>query len=244
MVQHWEKLRDKNRERKKSKTFLVEGWQEWQYALAAGYQPVEVMAAEGSTLSLPYPITRASAEVFNHLTYRGAAAEILAELTQKDHAALPEVPKEPLIMVLDRIEKPGNIGALYRTALATGVDVVILTNPLTDLYHPNTIRSSVGCSLRIPTWITSPAMAATELRKHQVQLLATALGADGHVYEHNLSGGVAWIMGNEHAGLSSDWLDLVDKKISIPMLQEMDSLNVSVSGAVVLYETLRQRMMR
>jgi TrmH family RNA methyltransferase len=242
LVQHWEKLRDKNRERKKSKTFLVEGLQEWQYALAAGYTPVEVMLPGDSVLPVAYPINRVSPVVFNHLTYRGLGAEILAEVQQKDHTTPPALSEKPMVMVLDRIEKPGNLGALYRTALATGVDAVVLTNPLTDLYHPNTIRSSVGCSLRVPTWIATPGQTAEHLKKHNIELLATALGADGHLYQQDLSSGVAWILGNEHSGLGPDWLQLASKKISIPMLQEMDSLNVSVSGAVVFYETLRQRI--
>ena len=246
LVVRWEKLRDKSRERKKSGSFLVEGLQEIDYALKAGFTPLQALMVEGQSVppffSEKVDIITASGEIFDALAMRGRHAGMVVEFATKSLDEPPALGPKPLVLVLDALEKPGNVGALYRSALATGVECVVLTNPLTDIYHPNVIRSSVGCSLRIPTWMPTVPRALEFLKENGIEVLTTALGNHGHVSQQDLNKPLAWVLGNEHAGLGGDWLESGAKKISIPMLQEMDSLNVSVSGAVVLYETLRQRL--
>jgi TrmH family RNA methyltransferase len=148
----------------------------------------------------------------------------------------------PLILIAESPEKPGNIGALLRTADAAGIDAVWIANPNTDLYNPNVIRSSVGCLFTTQTLIGSNAEMITFLQNNKYQILTAAL-QDNAVNYLNVDYTVptAIIVGTESTGLSEEWLHATHQSIIIPMRGTIDSMNVSVAAAVLVFEAVRQR---
>lgn len=149
--------------------------------------------------------------------------------------------KVPLILVLDKVEKPGNLGALARTALATKVDAIILTDQQVDPFNPKVISSSTGHSLGVDIVSSTKKEVLKYLQKNKIKIFATSIKASQNYLKNNFKEACALVFGSEDKGLDKDWLELADKRIVIPMLGDIDSLNVSVSAAVVIYEALRQR---
>jgi TrmH family RNA methyltransferase len=139
------------------------------------------------------------------------------------------------------LEKPGNLGAILRTADAAGVDAVIICNPLTDIYNPNVIRSSVGCVFTQKVVTCSSADAFAFFRKHNITTYAAALTAKEFYHQVDLQKPTAVIFGTEADGLTEFWLTKADKQIKIPMLGKNDSLNVAASAAIITFEAMRQR---
>ena len=149
--------------------------------------------------------------------------------------------QNPLVMVLEGIEKPGNIGAMLRSADAAGADAVIICDPLTDLFNPNLIRSSLGAVFTVPVACAGSAEAAAWLKAQGIRILTAQL-QDSELYYHTpMTGGTAIVVGSEALGLTEVWRQAADAHIRIPMLGEMDSLNASVSAAILLFEAVRQR---
>ena len=147
----------------------------------------------------------------------------------------------PLIVVLESVEKPGNLGAILRSADASGVDAVVVCDPLTDLYNPNLIRSSVGAAFTVPCVACSSETCIAFLKKRNIRILTAQL-QDSHLYyDTDMTCGTAIVMGMEHDGLTDQWRQAADAHIRIPMLGEIDSLNVSVSAAILMFEAVRQR---
>ncbi len=143
--------------------------------------------------------------------------------------------------MLESVEKPGNLGAVLRSADAAGVDALIICDPLTDLYNPNLIRSSIGAIFTVPTVACSSQECIDFLKGKGIQILTAQL-QDSHLYyDYDMTRGTAIIMGTESTGLSDIWREAADAHIRIPMLGKMDSLNVSISAAVLMYEAVRQR---
>ena len=149
--------------------------------------------------------------------------------------------ENPLIIVLESVEKPGNLGAVLRSADSAGADAVIVCDPLTDLYNPNLIRASIGAIFSIPTVAVSSAMAIDWLKTNRIQILTAQLQDSELYYDTDMTGGTAIVMGTESTGLTDIWRQNADRHIRIPMLGQLDSLNVSVSAAILLYEAVRQR---
>ncbi|MCD8483554.1 MAG: RNA methyltransferase [Verrucomicrobia bacterium] len=147
----------------------------------------------------------------------------------------------PFLLVVERVEKPGNIGALLRTADAAGVHAVLFCDPVTDLYNPNAIRASQGAFFSMPTVVTDSITARLWLEDKAVHMVATSPAADKVVWDTNLKGPLALIVGAEDSGLSEDWLNADIHAVTLPMEGVTDSLNVSVAAAVVLFEAVRQR---
>jgi TrmH family RNA methyltransferase len=144
-------------------------------------------------------------------------------------------------MVLEGVEKPGNLGAVLRSADAAGASAVIICDPLTDLYNPNLIRSSLGAVFTVPVACAGSAEAAAWLKERGVRILTAQL-QDSHLYyDTPMTGGTAIVVGSEATGLSNIWREAADAHIRIPMLGSMDSLNASVSAAILLFEAVRQR---
>jgi len=180
--------------------------------------------------------------VFEKLTFRGSTGGILAVAKQpKKKLADLKLPKNPLIVVLEGLEKPGNIGAILRTANAAGVDAVLVCDEATDLYNPNTIRASLGAIFSTPTIACTSAQAIDYFKKNNIKILATTPHTQKPYYDLNLKQGVAITIGSEKDGLTEQWLKNADEKILIPMFGEVDSLNASTSGAILIYEAVRQR---
>ena len=151
------------------------------------------------------------------------------------------LPEYPLIVVLESVEKPGNLGAILRSADAARADAVIICDPLTDLYNPNLIRASIGAVFTVPTVAASSREVISYLQAHHIQILTAQLQDSSLYYDCDMRGGTALVMGTESTGLSEEWRRAATAHIRIPMLGRLDSLNVSVSAAILLFEAVRQR---
>jgi TrmH family RNA methyltransferase len=242
---------EKARERKSQNIIVIEGFREINMANSFGFPIKEIYVCPEintnpeinlliSRLScFKYEITRA---LFEKIAYRENSDGIIA-LAEPLNLKLEELklPENPIILVLESVEKPGNLGAVLRTADAARVDAVFVCDPQTEIFNPNVIRSSLGCvfSKQIVTCSTQQAIAYFKEKK--IQTYAACLTARNFYHETDLSGPAAIVMGTEADGLTEKWLNGADFQIKIPMLGKVDSLNVSTSAAILIYEALRQR---
>jgi TrmH family RNA methyltransferase len=244
-------LKEKSRDRKKSGLFLIEGEREISLALKGNYEietllylPEIFSEAKLNLLTTtPTQTIQISKEVYQKLAHRSTTEGILAVAKSKSHDLkhLKFESKNPLILVAEAPEKPGNIGALLRTADAANVDAVIIANPKTDLYNPNIIRSSVGCLFtnQIATGITSEII--TFLKENNIKIYSAALQASVDYHTQDFTKPTAIIVGTEATGLSDEWIDNSTQNIIIPMQGEIDSMNVSVAAGILIFEAKRQR---
>lgn len=247
-------LKEKSRNRKNTQTFLIEGVREISLALKGNYiiksilvdvsiiQETEIQQLI-NTSNTDMEIIEISNEVYKKLALRTTTEGILAIAKSKD-LSLKNVQfknKNPLILVAEAPEKPGNIGALLRTVDAAGIDAVIIANPKTDIYNPNIIRSSVGCvfTTNIGTGTTDEVISF--LKENNINMYGAALTASVEYQTIDYNQASAIIVGTEATGLSAEWLNNTTKNIIIPMRGAIDSMNVSVSAAVILFEAVRQR---
>lgn len=242
----------RSRERRLLNRIIIEGYREISLAIGAGFPVSELYFCRsldtGNHLIMLLQhveqrnIFEISPNVFEKLAYREASDGFIA-VAEPRFLKLQDVKLSqcPLVIVLEAIEKPGNLGAVLRTADAAQVDVVIVCDPLTDLYNPNVIRSSIGCIFTNQVVACSSSEAIAWLREKNIPTYAAALTAIDYYHETNLSGPSALIMGTEATGLSGIWLNEADHQIKIPMLGSIDSLNVSISAAILVFEARRQR---
>lgn len=246
-------LQKKSAERQKSGLFVVEGVRELGHCADAGY---EIHAAyycpsilERTTGSAALPsyldaVTcfEVTPEVYDKMAYRGGTEGIIAEVKVRplrlEDLSLPE---HPLLMVLEGVEKPGNIGAVLRSADAAHADAVIVCDPLTDLYNPNLIRNSIGAFFSVPCVACSSEECIRFLKARGIRILTAQLQDSELYYDTDMRCGTALVMGTESTGLTDIWRQAADAHIRIPMLGRLDSLNVSVSAAILLFEAVRQR---
>ena len=181
-------------------------------------------------------------QLYRKVAYRESTEGILAEVEYKSSTLEDlELPENPLVMVLEAVEKPGNLGAVLRSADAAGADAVILCDPLTDLYNPNLIRASIGAVFTVPTVACTSADAIAFLQARGIQILTAQLQDSSLYYDVDMRRGTALVMGTEATGLTEQWRKAASAHIRIPMLGRLDSLNVSVSAAILLFEAVRQR---
>lgn len=247
-------LKEKSRERKKSGTFILEGQKELQLAIKGGYQIETVVfyadiisryEIEEITVNVTsdIEIIEISKEVYQKIAYRETTEGILAIVKTKEHSlqTLHFKRKNPLILVAEAPEKPGNIGALLRTADAANLDAVIIANPKTDLYNPNIIRSSVGCIFTNNIATGSTAGIIAFLKENNIDINCAALTAAVNYHIVDYTPPTAIVVGTEATGLSEEWLKQSSQNIIIPMQGEIDSMNVSVSAAIIIFEAKRQR---
>ncbi len=239
-------LQEKSKARKSLGKFVIEGIQEIELALQAGYKLEKVLICEAiTTVKQQYAANETitvSKAVYEKLAYRGNTEGLLAVAYSKSHEIADlELPENPLILVAEGIEKPGNIGALLRTADAVKADAVILANSISDLYNPNVIRSSVGCVFTVPVVIAETTNAIDFLRKHRVSIFAATLQNANAYHLSDFKQATALAVGAEATGLSEAWRDAAKQNIIIPMRGQVDSMNVSVAAAVLLFEAARQR---
>lgn len=244
-------LKDKSRERKKSGTFLIEGVREITLALKGGYELETILfyselfsEAQLSNLTTkPLNYIEITKDVYEKLAYRDTTEGVLAIAKSKKHSIeeLTLSSKNPLILIAEAPEKPGNIGAILRTADAANVDAVIIANPKTDLYNPNIIRSSVGCVFTnaIATGTTSEIIAF--LKSKNIPIYCAALQASVNYHTQDFTQPTAIVVGTEATGLSSEWLENAYQNIIIPMQGDIDSMNVSVAAGILIFEAKRQR---
>jgi TrmH family RNA methyltransferase len=245
-------LQEKAKVRKQTGTFLIEGKREIELALKGGYEletilflPEIISEREIKNLvkSSKVEIIEISKEVYQKLAYRDTTEGILA-ISKTKELALHHIQfknKNPLILVAEAPEKPGNIGALLRTADAAGIDAVIIANPKTDIYNPNIIRSSVGCVFTVPIATGTTTEVISFLKENNINIYGAALTASVEYQTIDYKQASAIVVGTEATGLSDDWLLNTAKNIVIPMRGAIDSMNVSVSAAIILFEAVRQR---
>ena len=181
-------------------------------------------------------------QLYRKVAYRESTEGIIAEVEYKSLKLEDlKLPENPLIMVLESVEKPGNLGAVLRSADAAGVDAVIFCDPLTDLYNPNLIRASIGAIFTVPTVAASSEETIAFLKARDIQILTAQLQDSSLYYDIDMRRGTALVMGTEATGLTDVWRQAASAHIRIPMLGRLDSLNVSVSAAILLFEAVRQR---
>lgn len=242
----------KARERREQGLIAMEGAREIGLAMDAGYQPEvlyicpEIYAkSEYPELIHRIPVQRQmefSTSVFEKLAYREGSDGLIALIKPKEHSLNSlHLPENPFIIVLEAVEKPGNLGAVLRTADAAKVDAVIVCDPSTDLYNPNAIRSSVGCLFTVPIGICTSEEAHQWMKDHKIKSFAAELTASSWYQDCDFTEPSAIIMGTEADGLTDFWLNKADLRIKIPMRGKIDSLNVSVSTAILTFEAMRQR---
>jgi TrmH family RNA methyltransferase len=181
-------------------------------------------------------------QLYRKVAYRESTEGILAEVEYKTLGLKDlQLPENPLIMVLESVEKPGNLGAVLRSADAAKADAVLICDPLTDLYNPNLIRASIGAIFTVPTVAVSSEEAISFLQARDIQILTAQLQDSSLYYDVDMKRGTALVMGTESTGLTPLWRKAATSHIRIPMLGRLDSLNVSVSAAILLFEAVRQR---
>jgi len=245
-VKHVVALQQKSALRRKEGLFVVEGRRELMHCVEAGYEVVETFVlADLADLSEPDrlgAVFKVSPQVYEKMAYRGSTEGVMAVVREKSRSLEDlQLGAAPLIMVLERVEKPGNLGAVLRSADAAKADAVIICDPLTDLYNPNLIRSSIGAIFSVPCVACSSEACITFLKAHGIQILTAQLQDSSLYYDTDMLGGTAIVMGTESTGLTDVWRQAADAHIRIPMLGQLDSLNVSVSAAILLFEAVRQR---
>lgn len=242
----------KSSERRKQKVVLIEGKREIERALIAGWKMKQLYVCDalGSNkfadlfklINTDCQIEQVNQEVFEHMAYREGSDGLLA-LCHPVYKQLQNIQlsQKPLVIVLETVEKPGNLGAILRTADAAKVDAVIICDAATDLYNPNTIRSSLGCIFSNQVVATTSEEAFQWLRNQQLKIYCTALEASNDYLQADYTSAVAIVMGTEADGLSEFWTKHSDQNLYIEMNGIADSLNVSVAAAIVVFEALRQR---
>lgn len=255
LVKEIVQLQEKSRLRKKKGLFVIEGLREISLAIKGAYIINTVLFCEeiisknkvddllNLDMNQSTELIEISKEVYQKIAHRKTTEGIVALSTFKKLVLSNLTIKEnPLILIAEAPEKPGNLGALLRTADAANLDAVIIANPKTDIYNPNIIRSSVGCVFtnQIATGTTEEII--TYLNTNNITIFAAALRDESEEYTAvNYKNSSAIVVGTEATGLSDGWINNANKNIIIPMQGEIDSLNVSVSAAIIIFEAKRQR---
>jgi TrmH family RNA methyltransferase len=242
------------KERERTGLFLIEGWREIERALAAGIvlleaycaqslNPDEARVAARLHLIERLGVFELSQPLLKKLSSRqNPAGLVVVALAPTSSLAAFQPPSTALILVSVGLEKPGNLGALLRSADAAGADAVLVAGGV-DLYSPQVIHNSTGVVFLLPTYSASEQAALDWLRERQIPMLATTPQADKTYWDVDMRGPVTIVLGPEDQGLSSQWLNRAEYKVRIPMQGHADSLNVSVTAALMLYEAMRQRRM-
>jgi len=247
-------LIEKSRERRKLGLFVIEGQRELLLALKGGYTLKTVLICKDIITELEFSeiknhlsestdIVEISVEVYQKLSYRTSSEGILAISQTKDLSLknLDISMENSLILVAEAPEKPGNIGALLRTADAANLDAVIFASPKTDMYNPNILRSSVGCVFTNTIATAGTTEVITYLKEKNIDIYCAALQGSIYYNDCDFTGKSAIVMGSEDIGLSAEWLENCSENIIIPMQGEIDSLNVSVAAGILIFEARKQR---
>ncbi|MBQ8464116.1 MAG: RNA methyltransferase [Prevotella sp.] len=244
-------LQQKSSERRKTGLFVVEGRRELEHCLAAGYEVDTIFVSEerfdeqSPALREAFavtPLITLHPSLYERVAYRGGTEGVIAIVRARPLTLTDlRLSEHPLVVVLESVEKPGNLGAILRSADAARADAVIVCDPLTDLYNPNLIRSSIGAIFTVPCVACTSAECIAFLQQRGIRILTAQL-QDSHLYyDTDMTLGTALVMGTESTGLTPQWRQAADAHIRIPMLGRLDSLNVSVSTAILLFEAVRQR---
>lgn len=251
-------LQEKSKERRRKGLFVVEGRRELIHCIEAGYEPHTLFTCpeiltdkdldsvlntiEENFRGTHVNIIEISRQLYDKAAYRGGTEGIIAELHCKELSLEGlQLKENPLVVVLESVEKPGNLGAVLRSADASGADAVIVCDPLTDMYNPNLIRSSIGAIFTVPVATATSEETIKWLKERNIKIYTAQLQDSEWYYDTDMKGGTAIVMGTEATGLTQAWRAAADAHIKIPMLGRLDSLNVSVSAAILMFEAVRQR---
>ena len=242
-------LQQKSQERRRHGLFVVEGRREVERCVGHGYELdtlfccPEIMGCGVGELGLECcHVIEVPATLYERIAYRGTTEGVIAEVKMRPLTldAL-QLPDDALVVVMESVEKPGNLGAVLRSADAAGVDAVIVCDPLTDLYNPNLLRASTGAFFSVPCVACTSEECIGFLKQRGIQILTAQLQDSQLYYDTEMRRATAIVMGTEATGLTDQWRRAADSHVRIPMLGTCDSLNVSVSAAVLMYEAVRQR---
>jgi len=256
MIKNIVLLTDKSRLRKESSTFVVEGQREILLAIKGGYLPKTILFNPTivvynqlfdlyGKILFDTEMIEVTNLVYNKIAYREGTEGVIAIFNSKP-SELGSITFEnsvPLILVAEAPEKPGNIGALLRTADAAGVDAFIIANPNTDVFNPNIIRSSVGAVFtnKVESGTTTDIIAY--LKKNEIRIVCATISDESvSCYTQDFKVPTAIVVGTESIGLSDEWVNAADVNVFIPMKGKIDSMNMSVSASVLLFEAVRQRL--
>jgi TrmH family RNA methyltransferase len=247
------RLRDR-RHRDRSRRFLVEGYREIGRALEGGIEidtlyhcpelwlggnEAKLVARVAGTGA---GVTETSEAAFRKASYRDRPEGLLAVAVQFDTGlARIDLDGEPLVLVVEAIEKPGNLGTMMRTADAAGCRAVVVCDPATDPFNPNVVRASLGTLFTVPLAVSTTREARAALSAVGMRTVATTPDTSLTVYQANLVGAVAVVVGSEQYGLSDAWLEGADLLARIPMAGSADSLNAAMAAGIALFEAVRQR---
>lgn len=246
-------IQSKSRERRNRNITIIEGLKEISIASKTGIDFEKVLfcpdiISENEVKSIigiqnsQVPLYELNIEVFSKISYRETTGGIvcIAKTPEKklDNLIINE---NSLFIILESVEKPGNLGAICRIADAAKVSGIIICDPLTDIYNPNTIRASLGCIFNVNIVSSETEKVIKWLNRNDINTFAAELKASEYYHKTNLTGKIALAFGTEATGLTKRWIDAADFRIKIPMLGDIDSLNVSVSVAIMVFEAKRQR---
>ncbi|MFL9830787.1 RNA methyltransferase [Flavobacterium sp. ST-87] len=242
-------LQEKAKNRRQTATFLIEGIREISLAVKGKYEietilfyPEICSQTEAKKLAPDAGLIEINKEVFQKLSYRDTTDGVLAVAKSKSlELSDLKLSENPLILVAEAPEKPGNIGALLRTADAANLDAVIIANPKSDLYNPNIVRSSVGCLFTNQIATASTAEIIAFLKEKNINFYCATLQNSTSYHTQDFTNPTALIVGTEATGLTQEWRDAATQNIIIPMQGEIDSMNVSVAAAILIFEAKRQR---
>lgn len=240
----------KSGERKAQRIIMIDGAREIELAKKAGVEILELYYCPELIKKTDYNffnlerniITELSEAVFNKICYKDSPDGYFAIARTKGlKLKNVELSKTPLIIILEAVEKPGNLGAILRTAYAAGIDLIIINDNQTDIYNPNVIRASEGFVFNETIVIATIEETVKWLAENKITSYAAATGAKNSYTKEKMNIPLALVLGSEAKGLSEKWLKNADKLVKIPMVKGIDSLNVSVSAALLIYEAKRQR---
>lgn len=245
------KLQEKSRERKKKGLFIVEGQREISLVIKGNYT-IESLLVLPELVSKefiqsievgPTQLIEITKEVYQKLAYRDSTEGVIAVAKAKQFSVdnIRFDNPTPLILVMEGIEKPGNVGAMLRTADAAKVDAVFIANPKSDLFNPNIIRSSVGCVFTNQIAIGTSEEVIGFLQKQHINIYSATLQNSNEYHKNDYRKATALVVGTEATGLTQVWRDAATQNINIPMQGEIDSMNVSVAAAILTFEAKRQR---
>ena len=245
------KLQDKSRERKKKGFFLVEGQREISLVIDGGYEIETILFVPDmfsdenleELLKHTKNCIEITKEIYQKIAYRDTTEGVIAIVKSKDFN-LKNInfnTTTPLVLVLEGIEKPGNIGAMLRTADAANVDAVFIANPKTDLFNPNIVRSSVGCLFTNQIGVGTPEEIIDFLQQKNINIYSATLQNSNEYHKNDYTNATALVVGTEATGLTQIWRDKATQNINIPMQGQIDSMNVSVAAAILTFEAKRQR---
>jgi len=245
-------LKTKSKERKKNKAIIIEGYREIGLAIRASvkikkmlYCPEVISYDDIEKLfgkKMDFDVYEVSESVFSKVSYRETTGGVIviAEMPNKDLHDL-KVSDQSIFIILESVEKPGNLGAICRVADAARVDGVIICDPHTDVYNPNSVRSSLGCVFTVNVVNSGYEETVKWLKQNNINSYAAELNASEFYQNVDFKGNIALIFGTEATGLTDKWLISADKRIKIPMGGVIDSLNVTTSVAILVFEAMRQR---